>query len=302
MVAGVFRKKRTRRYEREKKENMSGDENFSQSMKKGEDYAVRAIADGSCSLKILKIPPVPLVLQEKTAAVQILSEEIDTYGMNIVTVEAGGGGNCFFHSVAYVLNAIADKAEKEHTQESVREMAANAVVPENVDAILMDMAGVYVASSDAEMVPSAPRPPPQPNTFDAMQCWNGTRDSAERRLATLRDAIKTSGNFFWGDVTTAALLEPVLGVNIVTFAKRGSKLGATRDYVGHVADLGRENSVKRNAKDPEGRSTVMLYNVGNLHWKPACIICRLVKGGEVVGYRRTWLVPPSKFHLIEQMF
>jgi len=274
-----------------------------------EERTVRAVVDGKYSVRGVKLggdTKTVVELVQKTGPVQVLAEQYDCSGLNIVTVESGGGGDCFFHSVAYLLGRT---KLFDGDYRAVRALAASAITPANVNLVLMDMAGVYVEHPDDEMKPNEGRLAVPPGVFDPVLLWNLTRTSAASRLANLRGIIETPGHTYWGDMTTAALLETVLPVNIVCLSVRVKSgmarpaIGAGKVYIGHIHDIFKNPATLPLAsKNPRGLPTILLHNQGNSHWRPACLICKLSKGGKTVGYRQCFSVPADHFDILEEIF
>lgn len=284
---------------------------FAEKLARAEDYAVKKISTGQCDTEMIRFgslgsAPNPAPVQKMEDAGFSLSERMQCEGIDFVSVEAGGGGDCFFHSVAYSLSQ--DASGEQLKQQDIRNIAADAITAENCEDFLMDTAGIYVDSPEGEMTPSAPRPPPLAGTFDPIAFWNATRSDRQKRIDGLKAVIRTPGNFYWGDSTTAALLENALGLNILMLANRKSKdgrsrLGVSRDYIGRVKCIAKSLPVAFDpVADSGNRPTIMIYNIQNRHWCPTCVVCRLQKGQKTLGYRRKWRVPPERYGIFEHLF
>lgn len=126
--------------------------------------------------------------------------------------EAGGGGDCMFHSIAAALDNGCDFR-------AIRDMAAGLVTEENAPDILMDMAAQCPKTvGDPMDVAGGPQGGPMGGTFKPELAWNEARGSRAAMAQSLKAAIATRGNFLWGDATVAALLEDGLGMNILLLA------------------------------------------------------------------------------------
>lgn len=136
----------------------------------------------------------------------------------VYTREAGGGGDCMFHSVAACFgNSRGDMM-------AMRSAAASAVNPANVDDVLVDMGAVRIDEPDLTTpVRFASATDQSGLAFDPQAIKEGPDP-----VARLQASIRTKGNHFWGDATTAALLEDALGVNIVLLAATGQALQAQK--------------------------------------------------------------------------
>lgn len=121
--------------------------------------------------------------------------------------EAGGGGDCMFHSIAAVINDGRNYG-------AMRDLAASLVTEANAPDILMDMAAQCPKTLQDKMDITAL----SPGGFKPEIAWNNANGSAESMAQSLRAAIATRGNHLWGDATIAALLEGGLGVNILLLA------------------------------------------------------------------------------------
>lgn len=122
--------------------------------------------------------------------------------------EAGGGGDCMFHSLSAVLGG-------EGNFMTIRAQAASAVTPENAPDILMDMTAQIPATLDAlmDVVPGT-----NGGQFSPEILWNACKGSREAMAEGLRRALLTPGNHAWGDATIAALVELAMNVNIILLA------------------------------------------------------------------------------------
>ena len=240
-----------------------------------EAKTVKAITDGRYRVEGFSAPnSVYVEIVPVTGPVKILSNEFDCKGINFISVEAGGGGDCFFHSVAYGLNH-SDKM-KGVTFLDIRKIAADAITENTVNFFLMDMAGIYLANGDEEMKTQSTKTIPT-GTFDPMKLWNDTRGNIGERIRMLKTALSTNGNYFWGDANVAALLETVLNVNVVSLsANKQGTLIASRSYLGFIYDLGKLGEIpkaKREKLDMD-KDTVLIMNHGNMHWTAVCTICQ----------------------------
>jgi hypothetical protein len=126
--------------------------------------------------------------------------------------EAGGGGDCFFHSVSAALrpHVLLDVPE-------LRNLAASAVTPENVADAVCDIAAECPETTRSPMQQLGGRDVP-PGSYDPAAAWNACGGDMEALAASLRAAVCTRGNYFWGNATVASLLEEVLDVNILLLA------------------------------------------------------------------------------------
>lgn len=127
-------------------------------------------------------------------------------GVVLLYKDAGGGGDCMFHSIASLVNSNA---------QMMRALAASQVTPDNAPDVLMDMA----AQCPNSLTDRMDEPPDQgPVLFSPERLWNSAAGSKEIMAEGLKTAISTMGNHCWGDATTASLLEWGLGMNIVLLA------------------------------------------------------------------------------------
>lgn len=125
------------------------------------------------------------------------------------TRDAGGGGDCMFHSIAAVMG-------QGHTAHGLREMAAQGVTPELAPYILQDMAAQLPETLQTLMTKS--NKSCNNNAFSPECAWNASNGNPEEMANIIKDAVSRMGNYMWGDATIAALLERQLGVNIVLLA------------------------------------------------------------------------------------
>lgn len=126
----------------------------------------------------------------------------------LMSREAGGGGDCMFHSIAACLDDGRDF-------QAVRDLAASLVTEENAPDILMDMAAQCPKTLEDRMDET---PSSSAGSFRPEMAWNMAHGSRAAMSEMLRRAIVTRGNFLWGDATIAALLEEGLHVNILLLA------------------------------------------------------------------------------------
>lgn len=130
----------------------------------------------------------------------------------LMSREAGGGGDCMFHSIAATL---ADGS----TFQTIRDLAASLITVDNVADILMDMAAQCPKTLMDKMdIPSGVIAGPMGATFKPEIAWNDANGSTAAMVQTLAAAIRVPGNFLWGDATIAALLEDGLNMNILLLA------------------------------------------------------------------------------------
>lgn len=126
----------------------------------------------------------------------------------LMSREAGGGGDCMFHSIAAVLGDGS-------TFQTIRDLAASLVTEGNAADILMDMAAqcpkTLLDKMDITEAPNA-------GTFSPEVAWNQANGSAAVMAQTLAAALRVPGNYLWGDATIAALLEDGLHMNILLLA------------------------------------------------------------------------------------
>ena len=126
--------------------------------------------------------------------------------------DAGGGGDCLFHSVACALGNGRDA-------NMMRASAAGAVNASNVRDVLMDMAAQCPQTDDGLMdIISQNRNVGQ---FSPEAVWNmgAGASSKDVMVDALRRSLTVPGNHMWGDATAAALLEISENVNIILMAK-----------------------------------------------------------------------------------
>lgn len=128
--------------------------------------------------------------------------------------DAGGGGDCLFHSVACALGNGRDA-------NMMRASAARAVNASNVRDVLMDMAAQYPQTKDDRMdIP----PNQHAGQFSPETVWNMGTDAPSASsdnvmIDALRRSLTSPGNHMWGDATVASLLEISENVNIILMAK-----------------------------------------------------------------------------------
>jgi hypothetical protein len=159
--------------------------------------------------------------------------------------DAGGGGDCLFHSIAAALNDVEDERPdglRLHPSDFIgmRESAASAVVPENAADVLMDMAAQFprTPSDPMDIAPATHHA-----QFAPEIAWNEAKGDPMVMVDSLRRAISTMGNFFWGDATTAALLEISEDVNIIMLS---ADTGGRDDDETRCRATGREISMARS--------------------------------------------------------
>lgn len=138
---------------------------------------------------------------------QLIHDLYHRAGVMLSFREAGGGGDCMFHSIAAAMNNNLNYLD-------IRKQAAEAVTPENAPDVLMDMSAQVPASLDSPM--DMPKNPD--GQFSPEMLWNSSKGSKEAMAEGLRKAIATPGNYLWGDATLAALAEIALNVNIILLA------------------------------------------------------------------------------------
>jgi hypothetical protein len=129
-------------------------------------------------------------------------------------IESGGGGDCFFCSVAFAIGRPGNFM-------SIRESAASAVVLNNVPDVLIDMSGQIPQSLNAKMDLPSERSRTGTNSdqqFIPEKTWNDSNGNVREMVVRTKNAIKTPGNHFWGDITTAALVEISENINIIVMS------------------------------------------------------------------------------------
>lgn len=153
--------------------------------------------------------------------------------------EAGGGGDCMFHSVASCFNGLRGDMM------AMRAAAASAVTKDNVMDVLTDMGAVRQDEPDfTTPVRFSSAADVSGQAFDPQAIMQDADP-----VARLRASIQTRGNHFWGDATTAALLEEALGVNIVLLAASGQALEAQKHkHHAHPADQTATAQAKATAR------------------------------------------------------
>lgn len=208
-----------------------------------ERKAMGMFRDRKTISKNLQIGGMNVKLVGKTP-ITVLSERYDCSGFRMVTTEAGGGGDCFFHSIVHILKKIGVVTPgANYTFQTIRDLAASAISADNVDQVLIDMVGIYVENTDDEMVASPRMSQTRSGCFNPINLWNATRRDKNARVNELQKVISTPGSYFWGDITTAALLEDVFDVNIFSLSVRKGRITATRNYIGVVSDLAKVSSL-----------------------------------------------------------
>jgi hypothetical protein len=125
--------------------------------------------------------------------------------------EAGGGGDCMFHSIA----ACMSTPESTRAFDEMRRLAAEQVTDKNAPDALMDMTACCPKNlSD----PIDALKEYSYQQFKPEQVWNVSKGDPAVMAQLLKLGIATAGNHLWGDATIAALLEAALGVNIILLA------------------------------------------------------------------------------------
>jgi hypothetical protein len=200
-------------------------------------------------------------------------------GISFITRDAGGGGDCFYHSVAYLLN---EKPGVSHSVKSLRELAAKCINVENIHTVLRDMMGSYLKSDETA---SPTQVGHNTDKFNPALVWNlmvCTQD-VHSALAAVREAVSRCGNFYWGDVTTAALLEDALKINIICLSKKkDGSIMASRSYIGMINDMFEHNEANkaRCMKNVNPNyDTIIILNHGNYHWTPICCVMNAATSG-----------------------
>jgi hypothetical protein len=124
--------------------------------------------------------------------------------------EAGGGGDCMFHSIAACL------ADGRNFMD-IRRAAAGAINAGNAADILMDMAAQRPKTVGDRMDP-CPASEFAHQAFKPDQAWNANLGNPAGMAEILRAHVLQPGCAIWGDATLAAVLEGALGVNIILLA------------------------------------------------------------------------------------
>lgn len=158
--------------------------------------------------------------------------------------DAGGNGDCMFHSVASSLG-------NGKTALDIRWDAAGAVNVSNAPDVLMDMAAQYPKSiaEPMHLLQST-----SPRRFSPEMAWNESRGMRDIMLAQLQTAISTSGNFCWGDATIASLIEDAENVNVILLASSSSSQhcsSASEIYAKWSIDMLRSQPALREAQPCE---------------------------------------------------
>ena len=186
----------------------------------------------------------------------------------IEIVEAGGGGDCFFHSVSAALS----RSRGAENYMVVRTAAADAVNGDNVDEFLMDLSGTPMDGPNEEMSPTASRSAATPGgAFSALSLWNETLNRPAERVSRLKAALVTPGGYFEGENPIAGLLEESYGINIICLNTntRTNVPRATVYELGKVASLSEKwQSRKRpSSRSPRAsRPSIVIHNHPG-HWQ-----------------------------------
>lgn len=196
-------------------------------------------------------------------------------GVMLLYREAGGGGDCMFHSLAVVLAPLLPAGS---TFVTMRERAASVVTPENAPDVLMDMAAQVPTSLTTPMdVPAGA----SGGQFSPEMLWNDSKGSKEQMAAGLKKAIATPGNYLWGDATLAALVEIAMGVNIILLAiDVGSKMPPSpRELLFARTVFGRwvENmfAVRPELSSLSKEDVLAAMNAAGLTWERAIALSRM---------------------------
>lgn len=193
---------------------------------------------------------------------------------------AGGGGDCMFHSIAAALGSGLTFA---HVRRAVAEM----VTEENAPDALMDMAAQCPASLDAAMHPPANNP--SSSSFSPESAWNESKGHKDVMAASLRDALNTPGNYLWGDATAAALAEIAYNVNVILLAPQDTF--AERDVAVARTIYGRwvENTMSARGDElrrlPAEEVVAVMASIG-LTWERAMSLSRRRVSSAVCGKRQ----------------
>ena len=194
-------------------------------------------------------------------------------GVMLLFREAGGGGDCMFHSLAATLGT---------DYMTVRAQAASAVTPENAPDVLMDMTAQVPATLETPM-----DVPQQGNAgqFSPETLWNDSKGSRELMSEGLKKAIATPGNYLWGDATTAALVEKAANVNIILLAiDAGVKIPPTsKELLFARTIFGRwvENmfTIRPELGSSSKEAVLSAMNAVGLTWERALSLSRMETGG-----------------------
>ncbi len=185
----------------------------------------------------------------------------------LLTAETGGGGDCFFRSLTYLLNKVEldndDSVQIPPTHEKCREVIANYIDSvEKADEIVCDMAGQWPSKRDELMEPNRKAL----SGFDPVKLWNGTCVlDPEARVSAIKSVICRPGNFYWGDSITASLAEEVFGIRIACLRFDGKKVSITTYPYGTAKKLAKGSESVQIEWD---RPVAVLMNHSDIHWTP----------------------------------
>lgn len=185
----------------------------------------------------------------------------------LLTAETGGGGDCFFRSLTYLLNKGSDRLGEstivptDHIK--CRELIAQYIdTPEKADEIVSDMAGQWPSKRD-ELMESGKK---TLGEFDPVKLWNGTCVlEPMARVNAIKGVITRPGNFYWGDSITASIAEEVFGIRIACMRYDGNRVTITNYPYGTSKKL---TQGSESVKTKWDRPVVVLINHGGVHWTP----------------------------------
>lgn len=192
--------------------------------------------------------------------------------LRVLSREAGGAGDCFYHSIALLVNIL--RKNNQVTAADVKREAAARVSEGNVVDLLQDMMCSHCEPHET-VAPSAELA--SRGLFDPAPVWNRLAASGNRSEAAreVRAAIADhTGLYFWNDVDLLGLVEEAYGVHVVAASVNGGTLNTTRSIPGLMRMLADPAKVEGDLTDFKPTlDTVFILNHGNGHWTSMALVC-----------------------------
>lgn len=180
----------------------------------------------------------------------------------LITADVGAGGDCFFHSISFLLNM--SRPEK-YTYMSCRANIADYVNTQNrAEDVLTDMAGQWPTNVTDSMAEDHNRYV----GLNPVKLWNHTITMPAYRKDLLQAIIKRQGNTYWGDSTTISIAELVYGINIAIMSIQNKRITISRYMYGVSKLLAEDKPLPPMVWDAP---VYIILNHSNYHWTPILV-------------------------------
>jgi len=190
-----------------------------------------------------------------------------------ITANVGAGGNCFYHSLAYLLQKSGIVSDPNFSFKECRKAMADYVdTIEKANEILMNVAEQWPETPNSPMIVKSQKATPATKRLANFAAeWNQTIGMDSERITHVKEIFLNQR--IWGEANIVGVAENAFHINIACLAAFNKKLQIERPLSGKLYTLlinSKDNTASNQVPIWNSR-TLILYNHDNYHWTPVMV-------------------------------